>query len=53
MSGAASFYFGTKDSPKPKKEIPVVAQVISSRASLFDMDGMKNLKWARAKLPSR
>lgn len=34
-----------------KKEIPVVAQVISSRASLFDMDGMKNLKWARAKLP--
>ncbi|OSN80945.1 tyrosine-type recombinase/integrase [Pseudomonas syringae] len=34
-----------------KKEIPVAAQVIASRASLYEMDGMKNLKWARAKLP--
>ncbi len=34
-----------------RKEIPVVAKVISSRASLYDMEGMGNLKWARAKFP--
>lgn len=34
-----------------KKHVPVAAQVISSKSTLYQMEGMKNLKWARAKLP--
>jgi len=43
------WYEGLSESEK--KEIPVVAQVIASKASLYKMEGMKNLKWARAKFP--
>lgn len=34
-----------------KKEIPIFGQVIASKASLYKMEGMKNLKWARANFP--
>jgi hypothetical protein len=34
-----------------KKSIPVFGNTISAKASLFKVDGIKNLKWARAKLP--
>ena len=38
-------------SEEEKRDIPVAAQVISSKASLYKMEGVKNLKWARAKFP--
>lgn len=43
------WYEGLSESEK--KDIPIVAQVISSKASLYKMEGVKNLKWARAKFP--
>lgn len=32
-----------------KQSVPVFGNTISSKASLFQVDGMKNLKWARSK----
>lgn len=43
------WYEGLSESEK--KEIPIYAQSISTKASLFDVKALQNLRWARKKYP--